>query len=119
MKCKVVSFTAPPELFKDITDKSDILFSGNKTKYLVHVLTQKRQHIEVNNDIKIEKVELYKLIKEVNKIGNNINQIARRTNLGFRKDEPLKDSLLETQKKLDEAITLMNSIIQSNNPNFR
>ena len=67
----------------------------------------------------IDKAELFKLIKEVNKIGTNVNQIARKTNLGFRKDEPLKIALEETQNKIDEVIVLMNKIIQFRNPNFK
>tara|TARA_R110000744_G_scaffold181413_3_gene300574 strand:+ start:325 stop:738 length:414 start_codon:yes stop_codon:yes gene_type:complete len=118
-KHKVVTFTASPDLVNDIDKKANQLFGGNKTKYIVHKLTQKGGFSGKKNGIEVEKIELYKLIKEVNKIGSNINQIARRTNLGYRRDEPLKKSLAINQEKLDELITLMNRIVQSNNPNFR
>ena len=119
LKHKPVSFSASPDLIKDINEKADLLFDGNRTKYIVYKLSQKRIVSGENINSSIEKAELYKLIKEINKIGNNINQIARKTNLGFRSDESLKKSLSETQIKLDEAITLMNRIIQFNNPNFK
>ena len=118
-KHKGVTFTASPDLVNDIDKKANQLFGGNKTKYIVHKLTQKGGFSGKKNGIEVEKIELYKLIKEVNKIGSNINQIARRTNLGYRRDEPLKKSLAINQEKLDELITLMNRIVQSNNPNFR
>ena len=119
LKHKTVSFSASPDLIKTIDNHSKQLFGGNRTKYIVHKLSQKGSSSNKNGTPEVDRIELYKLIKEVNKIGNNINQIARRTNLGFRKDEPLKKSLANTQEKLDELITLMNTIIQKNNPNFR
>ncbi len=119
LKHKTVSFSASPDLIKTIDNHSKQLFGGNRTKYIVHKLSQKGSSSNKNGTPEVDRIELYKLIKEVNKIGNNINQIARRTNLGFRKDEPLKKSLASTQEKLDELISLMNTIIQKNNPNFR
>ncbi len=119
LKHKTVSFSASPDLIMTIDKHSKQLFGGNRTKYIVHKLSHKGSFSIINGTPEVDKIELYKLIKEVNKIGNNINQIARGTNLGFRKDEPLKKSLSNTQEKLDEVITLMNSIIQKNNPNFR
>ncbi|MEM7485704.1 MAG: plasmid mobilization relaxosome protein MobC [Bacteroidota bacterium] len=119
LKYKGVNFTASPTLIADINEKADLLFGGNKTKYIVHMLTQNSGPQLENTYSNIDKAELFKLIKEVNKIGTNVNQIARRTNLGFRKDEPLKIALEETQNKIDEVIVLMNMIIQFGNPNFK
>jgi len=119
LKHKTVSFSASPDLIKTIDKHAKQLFGGNRTKYIVHKLSNKGSSAIKTGSAKVDKIELYKLIKEVNKIGNNINQIARGTNLGFRKDEPLKKALTNTQEKLDELITLMNNIIQKNNPNFK
>lgn len=119
LKHRTVSFSASPALLKTIDDHSKQLFGGNRTKYIVHKLSQKGSYSNKNGSPVVDRIELYKLIKEVNQIGNSINQIARRTNLDFRKDEPIKRSLTNTQDKLDELITLMNTILQKNNPNFR
>ena len=119
LKHRTVSFSASPDLIKTIEAHAKQLFGGNRTKYIVHKLSQKGSYSNTNGTPEVDRIELYKLIKEVNKIGNNINQIARRTNLGFRKDEPLKNSLSNTQEKIDELITLMNTILQKKNPNFK
>ncbi|MGB3150102.1 MAG: plasmid mobilization relaxosome protein MobC [Maribacter sp.] len=119
MKHRTISFSASPALLKNIEDHAKQLFGSNRTKYIVHKLSQHGSYSNKNGTPQVDKIELYKLIKEVNKIGNNINQIARSTNLGFRKDEPLKNSLSTTQQKIDELITLMNTILQKNNPNFK
>lgn len=117
-KHKMVGFAASPDLIQSIKEQSELLFGGNKTKYIVHKLTQKSSITVKNEAAILDRSELYTLIKEINKIGTNINQIARRTNLGFRKDEPLKKALSETQNKLDKTISLLNSVLQINNPNF-
>lgn len=119
LKNKMVGFSASPQLIETIDKHAKQLFGGSRTKYIVHKLSQNSSNLNTGSSQTVEKIELYKLIKEVNKIGTNINQIARRTNLGFRKDEPLKNALSETENKIDELITLMNTIIQTNNPNFK
>src|SRR5680860_1202336 len=99
-------------------DRADTLFGGNRTKYIVHKLTVTKHGQIRTNDDSVDRIELYKLIKEINKIGTNLNQIARRTNMGYRKDDPLKNALDRNEKKMDEAITMINRILQTNNPNF-
>lgn len=117
-KNRPVVFSASPALISHIKNQSDLFFGGNKTKYIVHKLTlTKHGQIPTKYD-SVDRLELYKMIKEINKIGNNLNQIARRTNMGFRKDDPLKNALSRNEKKMDEAITIMNKILQTNNPNF-
>lgn len=117
-KNRPVVFSASPALISYIKDRADVLFGGNKTKYIVHKLTITAHGKIKTNDAYVDRLELYKLIKEINKIGTNLNQIARRTNMGFRKDDPLKNALSRNEKKMDEAITLINKILQANNPNF-
>ena len=113
-----VTFSASPALIAHIKNQSDLFFAGNKTRYIVHKLSlSKHGQIRTANQ-EIDRIELHKLIKEINKIGTNLNQIARRTNLGFRKDEPLKKALADNAEKMDMAIALLNQILQTNNPNF-
>lgn len=117
-KNRPITFSASPALINKIREQSELLFGGNRTKYIVHKISLTKHGQIKSQDSSIERIELYKLIKEINKIGTNLNQIARRTNMGFRKDDPLKNALHRNEEKMDEAISLMNRILQSGNPNF-
>ncbi|NJB38142.1 plasmid mobilization relaxosome protein MobC [Croceivirga sp. JEA036] len=125
-KCKRISFTCSPELFEQIKERSETYFGGKTTKYIVHKLSQDHNSQALNspsrirnNPVEFDRIELYKLIKEVNKIGTNINQIAHKTNLGFRRDQALKEALDITQEKLDHTVSTINQLLQLNNPNFK
>ena len=48
--------------------------------------------------------KILKLIYEINKIGNNINQIAKKVNFTKKLDREILDQLGEIKNKLDEVI---------------
>ncbi len=87
--------------YKRVSDK--ILKSGlTKQEYILSSLLNKKINEKLDLDF-------YKLINEINHVGNNLNQISRNLN---SKNEVLEDVILDNQKEIYEVLTSLNNQIK-------
>lgn len=87
--------------YKRVLDK--ILKSGlTKQEYILSSLLNKKINEKLDLDF-------YKLINEINHVGNNLNQISRNLNA---KNEVLDDVILDNQKQIHEVLTSLNNQIK-------
>lgn len=61
-----------------------------------------RKAIKKSNFVEPPSIEYYKLINELNPIGNNLNQIAKKLNSNIEVD---KNSIRDSMEKLDVVLT--------------
>jgi len=117
-KRKTISFKAKPTLLKSIDSQSKLLFGGNRTKYITYCLNKKsNQNIKINsNSGDADRLYFYELIKEINKIGTNINQIAKRVNIGLNSDKAIIEGLDSNKKIMEDLMNILTDKLRENSP---
>ena len=102
---KQVKFLADEEIEKIIAVQIDKL-NMSKSEYIRGLI---KQDYKLNNIDSIAdfKADLKTTIKELNAIGNNLNQLARYTNT---QKKMLKETLIEVVDLVEKLKTILNSL---------
>lgn len=108
-KKKVVTFRIHPNKKEELDEKAQIFNGGNLSEYINQQLffTSKNIHLKQNS---VKRNELYTMIREVNRQGNNLNQLTRLAHEGKFIDEELKLELakiLLTNEKINDSLIEM------------
>lgn len=118
---KTVSLTVriSPKLKKKLQDRADIIFSGNLTLCVTDKLTaNSNSNIQLNqNKITLKRTDIYALIREYNKIGNNLNQLTKLAHTGKILHTSLEKSIYELSGLHDTLFELMVKRLNENVPN--
>lgn len=106
-KSKVISFRLTEEQYKPY---DELLKKSNKSssEFFRELFLSKEQNINIIFNER-KPVEYYRLLREINKIGNNLNQIARHFN-SARKINLIKDDLFKSG--INQLITI-NTILKN------
>lgn len=102
---KQVKFLANEEIEKIIAVQTDKL-NMSKSEYIRQLIKQDYT-IKDTEVIKDFKADLKTTIKELNSIGNNLNQLARYTN---KEKKMLKEVMLEVVDLVDKLKTVLDSL---------
>ena len=114
-----VTFRVHPSVKELYQEKADLLFGGNVTKYITYTLEDKKNN-EITLPTSHEKVDrslFYSLIRELNKTGNNLNQLARKANMGHFINSPLEKTLQDLIKQKEELFALLVEKLEDKIPN--
>ena len=102
---KQVKFLADEEIEKIITVQSDKL-NLSVSEYIRQLI--KQDYVVKDTEVIADfKVDLKQTIKELNSIGNNLNQLARYTN---KEKKMLKEVMLEVVDLVDKLKTVLDSL---------
>lgn len=102
---KQVKFLADEEIEKIITVQTDKL-NMSKSEYMRQLI--KADYVVKDTEVIADfKVDLKQAIKELNSIGNNLNQLARYTN---KEKKMLKEVMLEVVDLVDKLKTVFDSL---------
>lgn len=102
---KQVKFLADEEIEKIIAVQIDKL-NISKSEYIRGLI--KQDYIIKDTEVIADfKVDLKQAIKELNSIGNNLNQLARYTN---KEKKMLKEVMLEVVDLVDKLKTVLDSL---------
>lgn len=102
---KQIKFRADEEIEKIITVQSDKL-NLSVSEYIRQLI--KQDYIIKDTEVIADfKVDLKQTIKELNSIGNNLNQLARYTN---KEKKMLKEVMLEVVDLVDKLKTVLDSL---------
>lgn len=102
---KQIKFRADEEIEKIITVQSDKL-NLSVSEYIRQLI--KQDYIIKDTEVIANfKVDLKQAIRELNSIGNNLNQLARYTN---KEKKMLKEVMLEVVDLVDKLKTVLDSL---------
>ena len=102
---KQIKFRADEEIEKIITVQSDKL-NLSVSEYIRQLI--KQDYVVKDTEVIADfKVDLKQTIKELNSIGNNLNQLARYTN---KEKKILKEVMLEVVDLVDKLKTVLDSL---------
>lgn len=102
---KQIKFRADEEIEKIITVQSDKL-NLSVSEYIRQLI--KQDYVVKDTEVIADfKVDLKQTIKELNSIGNNLNQLARYTN---KEKKMLKEVMLEVVDLVDKLKTVLDSL---------
>lgn len=95
------NFRITPEQLQHLEKQSEI-YSGNQSKYIRKLIDEDmgRNHRVYTKEEFLQKKQL---VYEINRIGNNINQIVKNVNMNFYSDYE-KKKLFAMMKKLLEML---------------
>lgn len=102
---KQIKFRADEEIEKIITVQSDKL-NLSVSEYIRQLI--KQDYVVKDTEVIADfKVDLKQAIRELNSIGNNLNQLARYTN---KEKKMLKEVMLEVVDLVDKLKTVLDSL---------
>ena len=114
-----ITFRTHPKKKLYYQDKADLLFGGNLTRFIEYQLEdQQNNKISVqSSEEKVDRSQFYALIRELNKIGNNLNQLTRKANMGHFINTSLEKNLAEMREKNQKLFALLVDKLEENIPN--
>lgn len=114
-----VGFKTKPDKKREIEEKANTLFGGNMSKYINYKLfsDEKKITLTPNSTTTSDRTEFYALVRELNKIGNNLNQLTRKAHMGHFINEELEKTLIELLTKKESIFSKLVEILNANVPN--
>ncbi|GAA4277532.1 MobC family plasmid mobilization relaxosome protein [Aquimarina mytili] len=115
-----ITFKTHPKNKAKYIEKADVLFGGNLSNYINYVL-QNKNNSEISLPSKGENVDravFYALVRELNKIGANLNQLTRKANMGHFINDDLEKTLKELSQKKEELFAKLVDKLDENVPNI-
>lgn len=108
-KKKVVTFRVHPKKKEQLDERAEIFNGGNLSEYINQQLFFASKNINLKQNT-IKRNELYVMIREINRQGNNLNQLTRLAHEGKFIDEELKLQLAKiqsTNEKINDSLIKM------------
>lgn len=104
-----VTFRVLPAQRKEIEEKAKLYTGGNLSEYINSQLFYNKNKVVIKENT-ADRKELYTMIREINKQGNNLNQLTRLGNQGRFIDDslkPLLEKIIKTNNEINDNLIFM------------
>lgn len=104
-----VTFRVLPAQRKEIEEKAKLYTGGNLSEYINSQLFYNKNKVVIKENT-ADRKELYTMIREINKQGNNLKQLTRLGNQGRFIDDslkPLLEKIIKTNNEINDNLIFM------------